>query len=100
MRWLVVRGAPPLPVRPSRVAQAQPPGPGLPEQAPSVHTCRAPSAVAISRRAPFALLAAGSTPGFAAVPFAPHRPCAQPPAVLTISSPGWTGAEQTRHVVA
>src|SRR5690349_11105205 len=42
MRWLVVAGSPPLSCRPSRVAHAQPPGPGLPAQAPSVHTSSGP----------------------------------------------------------
>src|SRR3954468_23346440 len=51
MRWLVVAGSPPLPWRPSLVAQAQPPGPGLPEQAPSVHTSRAPGTSIIARAA-------------------------------------------------
>jgi hypothetical protein len=39
MRWLVVRGAAPLTIRSgpsSRMIAAQPPGPGLPVQAPSV----------------------------------------------------------------
>ena len=42
MRWLVVLAAPPLahgsPV--GATAHAHPPGPGLPEQAPSVNTIR------------------------------------------------------------
>src|SRR3954453_7401020 len=42
MRWFVVAGSPPLPVRgsDSLVIQPHPPGPGLPEQAPSVQTSR------------------------------------------------------------
>jgi hypothetical protein len=36
MRWLVVRAAAPLAYRPWGTAHAQPPGPGFPEQAPSV----------------------------------------------------------------
>jgi hypothetical protein len=39
MRWLVVRAAAPETTRsssPSMMIAAQPPGPGLPEQAPSV----------------------------------------------------------------
>jgi hypothetical protein len=39
MRWLVVCGAEPKTTRsssPSMMMAAQPPGPGLPEQAPSV----------------------------------------------------------------
>jgi hypothetical protein len=39
MRWLVVQGSPPDTTRssaPSMMRAAQPPGPGLPRQAPSV----------------------------------------------------------------
>src|SRR3954463_384301 len=50
MRWLVVRASPPLSCRPSFVAHAQPPGPGLPEHAPSVHTSSAPSTAGMSGR--------------------------------------------------
>src|SRR3712207_4384234 len=38
MRWFVVRGSDPEANAPPGIAQAQPPGPGLPEQAPSVKT--------------------------------------------------------------
>ena len=38
MRWLVVAGSNPLAHRPPGTAQAHPPGPGFPEQAPSVNT--------------------------------------------------------------
>ena len=36
MRWLVERASDPLANGPSRTAQAHPPGPGFPTQAPSV----------------------------------------------------------------
>ena len=39
--WLVVTGWPPL-ASVNPVVQAQPPGPGLPKQAPSVATCTGP----------------------------------------------------------
>ena len=38
MSWLVVAPSKPLAHRPPGIAQAQPPGPGFPEQAPSVYT--------------------------------------------------------------
>src|SRR5439155_18501219 len=38
MRWLVERASAPLANRPPGTAQAQPPGPGFPRQAPSVYT--------------------------------------------------------------
>jgi len=38
IRWLVVRAAGPLAKAPPGTAQAQPPGPGFPRQAPSVYT--------------------------------------------------------------
>ena len=97
--------APPLPLRPSRVAHAQPPGPGLPEHAPSVHTSSAPSTAGMSRRARVG--AAFCDAAFCDAAFCDvsgvvtaHGPCAQPWSALLISSPGWTGPEQTRQVVA
>ena len=36
IRWLVVCGSPPLSDGPPSTAQAHPPGPGFPRQAPSV----------------------------------------------------------------
>src|SRR6195952_5735246 len=108
MRWFVVPGSPPLPCRPSRVAHAQPPGPGLPEHAPSVHTSRAPSTAGMSGRDGFFAFAA---PAFvvaalpepvpepaAAVPA--HAACAQRSPARAMSSPGWTGDAQTPQVVA
>ena len=93
--------APPLPLRPSRVAHAQPPGPGLPEHAPSVHTSSAPSTAGMSRRARVGA-AAFCDAAFCDVSGVgtAHGPCAQPWSALLISSPGWTGPEQTRQVVA
>src|SRR2546423_4907688 len=38
MRWLVVTVSAPLAKRPPGMAQAHPPGPGFPTQAPSVYT--------------------------------------------------------------
>jgi hypothetical protein len=43
IRWLVVAGAAPLANAPPGTAQAQPPGPGFPRQAPSVYTSVAPT---------------------------------------------------------
>ena len=46
IRWLVVRAAAPLRHLPPGMAQAQPPGPGLPRQAPSVYTVVSSTALA------------------------------------------------------
>src|SRR3954467_15179950 len=112
MRWLVVRASPPLSCRPSFVAHAQPPGPGLPEHAPSVHTSSAPSTAGMSGRGAERVGRAatgfgrarsgcaepgGAAPGGAA---STHAPCAQPLPDFPISSPGRTGEAQTAHVVA
>jgi hypothetical protein len=96
IRWFVVAGDPPLSCRPSSVAHAQPPGPGLPEQAPSVQTSSAPSAAGIAagtvRRADdVAALASGNVSGA-------HVRCAQRRPTLSISCPGRIGPEQTSHV--
>jgi hypothetical protein len=99
----VVAASPPLARRPSRVAQAHPPGPGLPEHAPSVHTSSAPSAAGISGRGAFALLfvAVRSAGAAARVPDDPaHAACAQRSPARAISSPGWTADPQTPQVVA
>ncbi|GAA1195628.1 hypothetical protein GCM10009608_33810 [Pseudonocardia alaniniphila] len=101
MRWLVVGVSPPLPCRPSRVAQAQPPGPGLPEHAPSVHTSSAPSAAGISGRwvvrfGRFAVVL-GAEPAASGVA---QAACAQAAPDRPISSPGLMRDEQTLHVVA
>jgi hypothetical protein len=42
MRWLVLLASQPEAKAPSGTAHAQPPGPGLPEHAPSVHTLVTP----------------------------------------------------------
>src|SRR3954454_14797308 len=107
MRWLVVRASPPLSCRPSFVAHAQPPGPGWPEHAPSVHTSSAPSTAGMSGRgaerggrAATGLGCAdpdGADPGGAD---SAHAPCAQPLPDFPISSPGRTGEAQTAQVVA
>src|SRR3954463_16162263 len=100
MRWLVVAASPPLACRPSRVAQAQPPGPGLPEHAPSVHTSRAPSTAGMSGREGFFAFAAVGEP-FAGVPEPEaHAACAHRSPARAISSPGFTGEAQTPQVVA
>ena len=84
IRWLVVAGAPPLAWRPSLVAQAQPPGPGLPEQAPSVHTSRTPAG------ASWTPAGAG-----AAAPSGAQEACAHRRPVFEISSPGLMPDEHT-----
>jgi hypothetical protein len=105
MRWLVVGFSPPLPCRPSRVAHAQPPGPGLPEHAPSVHTSSAPSAAGMSGRWVVRFGRADDAPG-AAVAAAPpasgvaQAACAQAVPDRPISSPGLMRDEQTLQVVA
>src|SRR6187431_685099 len=96
MRWLVVCASPPLSWRPSFVAQAQPPGPGLPEQAPSAHTSSAPSAAGMSGRGADR---AGRATG-ASVADPAHGSCAQPPPDFRISSPGRIPEAQTAQVVA
>ncbi|GAA4916713.1 hypothetical protein GCM10023204_23730 [Actinomycetospora succinea] len=102
MRWLVVPGSPPLSCRPSRVAQAQPPGPGLPEHAPSVHTSSAPSAAGMSGRGGFvAFVAFADLVRAAPDPAEPAQAaCAQRSPERAISSPGETAEAQTPHVVA
>ena len=92
MRWLVVAGSPPLSCRPSRVAHAQPPGPGLPEQAPSVHTSSAPSAAGAGAAGGATGRAAGAAPAQAA--------CAQPLPDFAISSPGRIPDAHTAQLVA
>src|SRR4051794_10524363 len=106
MRWLVEGASPPLSWRPSRVAHAQPPGPGLPEQAPSVQTSRAPSGAGMSARRGLADFAAGlafaaplPAAGCWGLPAA-QATCAQVSPDLAISSPGWMRDEQTPQVVA
>src|SRR3954454_10116993 len=107
MRWLVVRASPPLSCRPSFVAHAQPPGPGWPEHAPSVHTSSAPSTAGMSGRGAERVGRAATGLGFADPDGADpggadsaHAPCAQPLPDFPISSPGRTGEAQTAHVVA
>jgi hypothetical protein len=111
IRWLVVDGSAPVPCRPSCVAHAQPPGPGLPEHAPSVQTSRAPAAAGIGSgrvRVRVACATAGAAPAFVAgaavgscsVPAPAHVTCAQRCPALAISVPGLIGAEQTPQVVA
>src|SRR5258705_12206509 len=48
MRWLVLCASAPDAYAPSGMAHAQPPGPGLPEQAPSVHALVMPLEVSVS----------------------------------------------------
>src|SRR4051812_38864838 len=101
MRWLVVPASPPLACRPSRVAQAQPPGPGLPEHAPSVHTSSAPSAAGMSGRGAFAGVALLAVVGVGLAPDAPAQAaCAHRSPARAMSSPGWTAEPQTPQVVA
>src|SRR4051794_27304901 len=102
MRWLVGAGPPPLACRPSRVAQAQPPGPGLPEHAPSVHTSRAPSAAGMSGRGALAgFLAAPPPEGAGPGPDeSAHAACAQRSPARAMSAPGRTADAQTPQVVA
>src|SRR4051812_10222477 len=99
MRWLVVAASPPLACRPSRVAQAQPPGPGLPEHAPSVHTSSAPSAAGMSGRWAFAGLARLVVVGAGLAPDA-QAACAHRSPARAMPSPGWTAEPQTPQVVA
>src|SRR5215212_9494842 len=102
MRWLVVRASPPLSCRPSFVAHAQPPGPGLPEHAPSVHTSSAPSTADMSGRGAERVGRAATGLGCTDPDGADsaHPTCAHPLPDFAISSPGRTGEAQTAQVVA
>ena len=89
MRWFVVGRSPPLACRPSSVAHAQPPGPGLPEQAPSVHTSSTPVAAT----------GASAPPGDSKSPPS-QATCAQRRPTATISCPGATAVAHTEQDVA
>src|SRR5829696_4957933 len=82
IRWFVVWGDPPESCLPSWVAQAHPPGPGLPEQAPSVQTERAATGSGIGGGD---WLVGSNSPG-GQLTCAQRRDAAAP--VSVISSPG------------
>src|SRR5436190_22377226 len=94
MRWFVVAGSPPLSCRPSRVAHAQPPGPGLPEHAPSVQTSRTPGGTAWLAASPDDASPDDAVDVPAAVAPVGQTTCAHPEPDFLICSPGSTGPEQ------